>query len=211
MTVGVQPSGCSIHATPTIIQTEIMLRTLWKSTRVLLALTILTSVVYPLAVTVVANTLFSQQSHGSVIERDGKAVGSELIGQAFTDPKFFWGRPSATGPYPNNAMAGSGSNLGPTNPALTDAVRDRVAKLKESDPDNSLPIPVDLVTASGSGLDPHISPAAAEYQVARVAKVRSRSVEEIRKLVQSATETPTFGVLGQPRVNVLRLNLTLGE
>ncbi|MDE2309569.1 MAG: potassium-transporting ATPase subunit KdpC, partial [Betaproteobacteria bacterium] len=143
------------------------------------------------------------------IVKEGKPVGSSLIGQSFSDPRYFWGRPSATGPMPNNASASSGSNLGPTNPALMEAVKARVQALRDADPGNQQPVPVDLVTASGSGLDPHISPAAAEYQLARVARVRNFNPDAVRKLVAEHTEGRQFGILGEPRVNVLKLNLAL--
>lgn len=172
-------------------------------------LTVVTGVAYPLVVTGAAQALFPSQAAGSLILRDGKPIGSELIGQNFSDPKNFWGRPSATGPMPYNATASSGSNQGPLNPALVDAVKGRVEALKAADPGNTAPVPVDLVTASASGLDPHISPAAARYQVARVAKARSVPVEKVRQLVEQQTETPLLGFLGESRVNVLRLNLAL--
>jgi K+-transporting ATPase ATPase C chain len=151
----------------------------------------------------------SGKANGSLIVKDGKPVGSSLIGQSFSDPKYFWGRPSATGPMPNNASASSGSNQGPTNPALMDAVKGRVQALRDADPGNSQPVPVDLVTASASGLDPHISPAAAEYQLARVARLRILKPEVVRKLVEEHTEGRQFGIFGEPRVNVLELNLAL--
>ncbi len=172
-------------------------------------LTLLTGFVYPVLVTLVAQGLFPYQANGSVIVSDGKAVGSELIGQTFDDPRYFWGRLSATGPMAYNSEASSGSNLGPTNPALIEAVRDRVNAVREAHPDQSGPIPVDLVTASASGLDPHISPASAEYQVKRVAKARGLMEDVVRELVRKNTEARSFGVLGEPRVNVLRLNLAL--
>jgi len=172
-------------------------------------LTVMTGVVYPLAVTMLGRAVFSSQVSGSLVMRDGKAVGSSLIGQSFQDPKYFWGRPSATSPMPNNAAASSGSNFGPTNPALLDAVRARIAALKSADPDNSLPIPVDLVTASGSGLDPHVSPVAALYQVTRVARARHMDAGKVRLLVNSQVEAPQWGILGEARVNVLLLNLAL--
>ena len=180
-----------------------------QSLVMLLAMTVLTGVAYPLVVTGAAQLLFHDAANGSVIERNGTALGSELIGQPFTDPKYFWSRPSATAPSAYNSTASSGSNQGPTNPALTDAVKQRIEALQAADPDNKIPVPVDLVTASGSGLDPHISPAAAHYQLARVARVRGMPVAEVEKLVAVATESRQFALLGEPRVNVLRLNLML--
>jgi K+-transporting ATPase ATPase C chain len=177
----------------------------------LLVLTLLTGVVYPLTVTGLAQLVFPQQANGSLIVRDGKVIGSELIGQHFDDPKYFWGRPSATSPFPYNAAASSGSNLGPTNPALIDAVKIRVAALRAADPDNEAPVPVDLVTASGSGLDPHITPAAALYQAHRVARLRGLEENQVKDLVARSTEGRQFGFLGEPRVNVLKLNLALDE
>lgn len=172
-------------------------------------LTLVTGVAYPLLVTGIARTLFAEQAGGSLILRDGKAVGSLLIGQNFSDSKHFWGRPSATSPMAYNASASSGSNQGPLNPALTDAVKGRVAALRAADPGNAAAVPIDLVTASASGLDPHISPAAARYQVARVAKARGLAVEKVQALVQAQTELPLLGLFGEPQVNVLRLNLAL--
>ena len=172
----------------------------------LLTLTLITGVIYPLVVTGIAQIVFPQQANGSIIVVDGKAVGSELIGQQFDDPRYFWSRPSAAG---YNAAASSGSNYGPLNPALMDVVQVRIAALKAADPDNPLPIPVDLVTASGSGLDPHISVAAALYQVHRVATARGLSEAEVKTLVDKYTERRQFGFLGEPRVNVLELNLAL--
>lgn len=175
----------------------------------LLVLTVLTGVMYPLAVTGLAHLLFPTQANGSLMTRDGKVIGSELIGQYFDEPQYFWGRPSATSPYPYNAAASSGSNLGPTNPVLIEAVKTRVAALRAADPGNEAPVPVDLVTASGSGLDPHISPAAALYQVHRVARVRGVQESQVKDLVALHTEERQFGLLGEPRVNVLKLNLAL--
>jgi len=172
-------------------------------------LSVITGLIYPLVVTGIGQAVFPAQVAGSLIERDGKPVGSRLIGQNFTDPKYFWGRPSATGPYPYNAAASSGSNLGPLNPALKEAVESRVQALRAADPGNTQPVPVDLVTTSASGLDPHISPAAAEYQVARVARVRGLAPEIVRNLVTQQTEDRQWGVFGEPRVNVLELNLAL--
>lgn len=172
-------------------------------------LTVVTGLLYPLLVTGIAKLVFPRQAAGSIVERDGQPVGSLLIGQSFSDPKYFWGRPSATGPYPNNASASSGSNLGPSNPALADAVRGRIDALKAADPDNKSPIPVDLVTASASGLDPHITPAAAAYQIERIARNRGLDPAIVRALVARATEDRQFGIFGEPRVNVLVLNLSL--
>ena len=173
------------------------------------ALTLLTGVLYPLVVTGVGQAAFPNQAAGSLVLRDGKPVGSELIGQNFSDPKHFWGRPSATGPQPYNGTASSGSNQGPLNPALTDAVKGRIQALRDADPGNTAVVPVDLVTASASGLDPHISPAAARFQVARVAKARGLDAARLQALVAQHTDLPLFGFLGEARVNVLRLNLAL--
>jgi K+-transporting ATPase ATPase C chain len=175
----------------------------------LLLLTLITGVAYPLLVTGIAQTLFPFQANGSLIVKDGKVLGSALIGQPFDDPKYFWGRPSATSPFAYNAGASSGSNLSPTSENLVKAVQERVSTLREADPGNTAPVPVDLVTASGSGLDPHISPAAALYQVPRVARVRKLAPEAVRALVDKHTESRFLGVLGEPRVNVLTLNLAL--
>jgi K+-transporting ATPase ATPase C chain len=175
----------------------------------LILMTAITGALYPAVVTGIAQVIFPGQANGSLIEQNGKAVGSSLIGQPFSDPKHFWSRPSATSPYPNNASASSGSNQGPLNPALAEAVEGRIKALREADPDNKAPVPVDLVTASASGLDPHISPAAAEYQAARVAKAGGLDVAKVRALVAANTEGRQLGFLGEPRVNVLRLNLAL--
>jgi potassium-transporting ATPase KdpC subunit len=175
----------------------------------LILLTALTGVVYPLLVTLFAAIAFPQQASGSLVTRGPDVVGSALIGQPFADPKYFWGRGSATAPFAYNAAASSGSNQGPLNPALVDAVKARAEALRAADPDNRAPIPVDLVTASGSGLDPHISPAAARWQVARVARARGLDPSAVQALVSRHTEPRQFGFLGEPRVNVLALNLDL--
>lgn len=175
----------------------------------LVLLTLLTGLVYPVAVTGLAQLLFPRQANGSLVPTDARPAGSALVGQPFDNPKYFWGRPSATTPYPYNATSSSGSNLGPTNPALVDAVKARIKALREADPDNRTPVPVDLVTASGSGLDPDISPAAARYQVQRVARIRHLDPDTVRHLVASHTQPRDLGILGEPRVNVLALNLAL--
>ena len=175
------------------------------------ALSVVTGVVYPAVVTAIGQAAFSHQANGSLIERDGKVVGSAIIGQQFDAPGYFWGRLSATTPNPYNAGNSGGSNLGPTNPALADEVKARIAALHELDPGNRAAVPVDLVTSSGSGLDPDISPAAAAYQVPRVAKERGMSVAEVEAIVARATSGRQFGLLGEPRVNVLKLNLDLDE
>jgi len=180
-----------------------------QSIRMLLFMTVLTGVAYPLLVTGIAQAVFPGQANGSLIEKDGKVLGSSLIGQPFSDAKYFWSRPSATSPMPYNGGSSSGSNQGPTNPVLKEAVEGRVKALRDAGGDPSKPVPVDLVTASGSGLDPHISPAAAEYQIARVAKVRGIAESKLREIVAMHTEGRTFGFLGEPRVNVLKLNLAL--
>ena len=175
----------------------------------LIVLTVVTGVIYPLVVTGIAQVVFPFQANGSLIVKDGKVVGSALIGQPFDDPKYFWSRPSATSPFGDNAAASSGSNLSPTNPDLIKAVQGRVDALRAADPGNTAPVPVDLVTASGSGLDPHISPAAALYQVPRVARERKLDPQTVRQMVERSTEGRSLGVLGEPRVNVLALNLAL--
>src|SRR3989454_5838153 len=172
-------------------------------------LTIVTGLAYPAIVTGIAQVAFPYRANGSLVVKDGKTLGSELIGQPFDDPKYFWGRPSATTPFAYNAGSSSGSNLSPTNPDLVKAVQARVDALRAADPGNTAPVPVDLVTASGSGLDPHISPAAALYQVQRVAKARKMDAGTVQQLVEQHTEGRTFGVLGERRVNVLALNLAL--
>lgn len=178
----------------------------------LLMLTLLTGVAYPALVTVLAQMLFNEQANGSLIkDQQGQPVGSELIGQTFSEPKYFWSRPSATGPYGYNAAASSGSNLGPTNPALIDAVAARIQALKDADPENKTPVPVGLITASGSGLDPHISVAAAEYQIKRIAKIRKINETKLHELVDAHTEGRQWLVFGEPRVNVLRINLALDK
>jgi potassium-transporting ATPase KdpC subunit len=175
----------------------------------LILFTAITGLLYPVVVTGIAQLTMPGKANGSLLEAGGKAVGSALIGQPFSDPKYFWPRPSATAPYPYNASASSGSNLGPTNPALADAVAARVRTLREADPGNHAPVPVDLVTASASGLDPDISPAAAEYQIARVASTRGMEPAKVRALVEQATDGRQLGFLGEPVVNVLELNLML--
>ncbi|RTD92859.1 potassium-transporting ATPase subunit KdpC [Variovorax atrisoli] len=172
-------------------------------------LSALTGLIYPMAVTGVAKAAFPAQAAGSLIVIDGTTVGSKLIGQNFSDPKHFWGRPSATAPQPYNASASGGSNQGPLNPALTDAVKTRVEALRAADPGNTAPVPVDLVTASASGLDPDISPAAAQYQAARVARVRGMPLAQVQSLIDGNTQRPLLGILGEPRVNVLALNIAL--
>ena len=171
--------------------------------------TVLTGIVYPAFVTAIAQVAFPHQANGSLILQDGKPVGSELIGQPFDDPGYFWGRPSTTAPFPDNAGASTGSNLSPTNPSLIQAVQGRVEALRAADPGNLAPVPVDLVTASGSGLDPHISPAAALYQVARVARLRKQDPQIVQRLLDEHVEERLLGLFGEPRVNVLLLNLDL--
>lgn len=186
-----------------------MLKTLSVAARCLLVLTVLTGLAYPLLINALAGLLFADQAKGSLIERDGKVVGSHLIGQSFSGPGYFWGRPSATGTVAYNAAASSGANVGPTNPALGERLEAAVAAMRAAHPSQKGPVPVDLVTMSGSGLDPHISPAAAAYQVERVAAARAMAPETVRDLVAKATEPRQLGFLGEPRVNVLELNLAL--
>lgn len=174
-----------------------------QAIRMLVVMTVITGVAYPLLVSGISQVTFSEQANGSLIRKDGKIVGSILIGQPFSEPKYFWGRASATSPMPYNGAASSGSNQGPTNPALLEAVKERISRFE------ARPVPADLVTASGSGLDPHISPAAAEYQIGRVANARGMSPAQLKTLVEQHTEGRQLGILGEPRVNVLRLNLAL--
>jgi K+-transporting ATPase ATPase C chain len=187
-----------------------MLSVFRQALLVFVALTVVTGVAYPVVMTVIAQVIFPHQANGSLIERDGKVVGSELIGQQFDDPKYFWSRPSATAPAYNGA-ASTGSNYGPTNPAQLDAVKARAENIRKAHPKQTGPFPVDLVMASGSGLDPHVSPAAAEYQVIRVAQARGLELQKVRELVSQQTEGRQLGVLGEPRINVLSLNLALDE
>jgi K+-transporting ATPase ATPase C chain len=175
------------------------------------ALSLVTGLAYPFLTSGVAAAVFPHEAAGSLIKQGDKVVGSELIGQSFTSPQYFWSRPSATAPMPYNAAASGGSNLGPRNPALAEAIQARIAALKAADPENPTPVPVDLITASGSGLDPHISPAAASYQAARVARARHLPREQVDALIQANTEKPWLGVLGAPVVNVLMLNLALDQ
>ncbi len=188
-----------------------MLKELKPAFVMLLALTVLTGILYPLLVTGIAQGLFPDAANGSLIEQNGNLAGSAMIGQPFSDPKYFWGRPSATGPTPYNAAASSGSNQGPLNPALEDAVKTRIAALKAADPSQTEPIPVDLVTASASGLDPHISPAAAAWQAPRIARLRGLPLDVVGGLVAQHTQGRQLGVLGEARVNVLQLNLAMDK
>jgi K+-transporting ATPase ATPase C chain len=188
-----------------------MLRIIFTAAALLIVFIIIMGIVYPLAVTGIAQFFFPFQSNGSIVMKNDKPIGSILIGQNFYNPKYFWGRPSATLPYPYNASSSSGSNMGPSNPALLQTVQRRIYNLKSADTDNSKPVPVDLVTASASGLDPHISAAAAEYQIKRVAHARGIEESKIRALVLTYTEKRQFGILGEPGVNVLLLNLALDE
>ena len=186
-----------------------MISTLRPALVSFVVLSALTGIVYPLVVTGIGQAAFPEQAAGSLVLRDGKPVGSSLIGQSFSDPKYVWSRPSATGPQPYNASNSSGSNQGPLNPALTDAVKGRIEALRAADPGNTAVVPVDLVTASGSGLDPHISVAGAQYQAARVANARGLPLAQVQQLIAQHTEGRLFGFLGEPRVNVLQLNLAL--
>jgi K+-transporting ATPase ATPase C chain len=188
---------------------QLLLKEIRPALLSLLVLTVITGLAYPALVTGLAQGIFPRQANGSMLEAGGKLTGSELIGQPFSHPKYFWSRPSATSPMPYNAGSSSGSNLGPLNPALTDSVRQRVQDLQNADKANTAPVPVDLVTTSASGLDPHISPAAAEYQLRRVAMARNLDESTVRELVAENTEGRQLGVLGEPRVNVLKLNLAL--
>ena len=184
-------------------------RSIRSAVSLLIAMTILLGIAYPLLITGIAKLAFPRQAEGSLIQEDGKLIGSTLIGQSFSDPKYFWGRPSATSPQPYNGLASGGSNLGPLNPALLDAVKANAKALHDADPDNRQPIPVDLVTASGSGLDPEISIAAVQYQAARVARARNVAVERVEALINAHQEGRLFGFIGERRVNVLTLNLAL--
>jgi K+-transporting ATPase ATPase C chain len=177
----------------------------------LVLLTVLTGLLYPLMMTGIAQLLFPKQANGSFIEKNGKVVGSLLIGQSFTDPSYFWSRPSATSPFPYNGESSSGSNMGPSNPDFLTTVKDRIASLRQSDSQKNHLIPVDLVTASGSGLDPEISPLAAFYQVPRIAKMRHISEKDLQLFIQNFIQQRTFGILGEPRINVLQLNLALDD
>ncbi len=188
-----------------------MFKMIRNAVMALFLFTILTGIIYPLVVTGLAQAIFPDQANGSIIMKNGKPVGSALIGQQFEDPKYFWGRLSSTSPYPYNGASSSGSNLGPNNPDLIKAVQRRIEQLKSADPANKAKIPVDLATASGSGLDPHISPVAAEYQIARVARSRGIDEAKVRALAAAYTETRQFGILGEPTVNVLKLNLALDD
>ena len=186
-----------------------MFTSMFPALRMLVVLSLLTGIAYPLLVTGIAQLAFPRAANGSLVVDNGKILGSSLIGQPFDDPKYFWSRPSATSPQPYNAMASSGSNQGPRNPALVEAVAARVKALRDADPDQRATVPIDLVAASASGLDPHISVAAAEFQASRVAKARGLPIDKVQSLVSAHTEGRTFGILGEPRVNVLALNLAI--
>jgi K+-transporting ATPase ATPase C chain len=185
------------------------MRLIRPAVSLLVLMTLLVGIVYPLVIAGAAKTAFPQQAAGSLIYQDGKLIGSTLIGQSFSDPKYFWGRPSATTPQPYNGLASSGSNLGPLNPALIDAVKANAKALHDADPDNQQPVPVELVTASASGLDPEVSPAAAEYQAARVARTRHLELAQVEMLIRSHERERLWGFIGEPRINVLELNLAL--
>lgn len=209
-----QPAAAGVASAPGLPADEavqpVSLAAVWRpAVSLFVLLTLVTGAVYPLAVTAVAQAVWPDEANGSLIRQGEQVVGSRLIGQPFSEPGRFWGRPSATGPMPYNAGASSGSNQGPLHPALADAVKARIAALRAADPGQTGPVPVDLVTASASGLDPHISRAAADYQVARVARVRGLPVAQVQALVDAHTEGRLLGLLGEPRVNVLQLNLAL--
>jgi K+-transporting ATPase ATPase C chain len=191
------------------IKRDIMKSLFRPAIALFIGLTLITGVAYPLLATAIGKAMFPRQIEGTLIERDGRIVGSALIGQNFSEPEYFWGRPSATSPYPNNAAASAGSNLGPLNPALIDAVKNRISALQQADPANNLPVPIDLVTASASGLDPEISPAAARYQANRVTRARNLPPARISELIARHTEDRQLAFLGESRVNVLKLNLAL--
>ena len=186
-----------------------LVRLIRPAISLLVLMTILLGIVYPLIITGAARVAFPHQAAGSLVYQDGRLIGSILIGQSFSDPRYFWGRPSATSPQPYNGLASSGSNLGPLNPALLDAVKANAKALRDADPDNRRPIPVDLVNASASGLDPEISPAAARYQAERVARARNLSLEQIEAVIRAHEQGPLLGLIGEPRVNVLEVNLAL--
>ena len=188
-----------------------MRRQIYPAIMITVLSTVFFGLIYPLAITGIAQVIFPKQASGGLIIENGRVAGSTLIGQPFSDPKYFWGRLSATSPFPYNASSSSGSNLGPTNQALIDTVKQRIEALKRADPGNTAPIPVDLVTASASGLDPDISPAAAQYQAARVARMRHLPLETVNRLIQEHTAGRQFGILGEPRVNVLQLNRALDQ
>ncbi len=186
-------------------------RTLRPALTLIIMMTLVLGLAYPAVITAIATAAFPKQAAGSLVVRDGKLIGSRLIGQNFSTPGYFWARPSASGPHPYDALASSGSNLGPMNPALIDRVKASLKTLREADPGNALPVPVDLVTTSASGLDPDISPAAASYQAARVARARGVPVERVQALIDSHRQDRVLGYLGEPRVNVLELNLSLDQ
>ncbi len=188
-----------------------LVRTFRSAASLLIVMTILLGVAYPLAITGIARLAFPRQATGSLVVRDGKLIGSTLIGQNFASPRYFWGRPSATTPQPYNGIGSTGSNLGPLNPALLDAVRANAKALRDADPGNGLPIPVELVTASASGLDPEISPAAARYQAGRVARARGLTAAQVERVIASLEQGRVLGFIGEARVNVLALNLALDE